>query len=71
MLYNYILIFQMTLNIIKLSGIEYYLSVELCKYDPAYFGNIKRRNDILKKIKFNPTDYIYAYEKDNKWIVSY
>jgi hypothetical protein len=50
----------MALNIIKFNNIEYYSSVELCDYDPAYFGNIKRRSDIFKKIKINPTDYIFA-----------
>ena len=50
----------MALNIISLNNNSYYLSTDLCNYDPAYFGKIVRRSDILKKIKINPTDYIFA-----------
>ena len=50
----------MALIIIRLNNIDYYLSTELYELDPAFFGKIVRRSDILKRIKINQTDYIYA-----------
>jgi hypothetical protein len=39
------------------------LATDLYLYDPVYFGNINKRSDIIKKVKLEETDYIYAYEK--------
>jgi hypothetical protein len=58
------------LNIIRFGSHQYYISSELYTYDPTFFGNINRRSDILKKAKIPEGEYIYAYEKENKWIRS-
>jgi hypothetical protein len=58
------------LNIIRFGSHQYYISSELYTYDPTFFGNINRRSDILKKVKIPEGEYIYAYEKENKWIRS-
>ena len=50
----------MALNIININSVDYYLSSNLYEYDPAFFGKIVRRSDVLKRIKINQTDYIYA-----------
>lgn len=58
------------LNIIRFGSHQYYISSELYTYDPTFFGNINRRSDIIKKAKIPEGEYIYAYEKEKKWIRS-
>jgi hypothetical protein len=56
----------MTLTVIKLNEISYYLASSLYDLDPAFFGKVIRRSDILKRINISIGDYIYCYEKENK-----
>ena len=70
-IYQFINVNLMTnLNIIRFGSHQYYISSELYTYDPTFFGNINRRSDIIKKAKIPEGEYIYAYEKEKKWIRS-
>ena len=60
----------MTLTVIKLNEISYYLASSLYELDPAFVGKVIRRSDILKRINISIGDYIYCYEKENNWIIS-
>ena len=70
-IYQFINVNLMTnLNIIRFGSHQYYISSELYTYDSIFFRNINRRSDIIKKTKIPDGEYIYAYEKENKWIRS-
>ena len=59
------------MNIIKINNNEYYNTEDLLKIKPDYFKLCcgKLRSIITWK-KISDEYYIYAYEKDNKWILS-
>ena len=60
-----------TPEIITINDKSYYLFDDIYKFDTAYFGNLKRERDVikLKKLTLN-NNYILAYLKGNKWIIS-
>lgn len=58
---------------IKLNSIQYYLADEIYKYDSTAFvgmGLSKNIRSMIQKKKIPATDYIFAYVKNEKWIVS-
>jgi len=63
-----------TMNPVIINNVEYYLTTDLMTTDKEYFKGCqgKPRTILEKRNKKNiqEKDYIYAYQKDNKWIVS-
>jgi hypothetical protein len=56
---------------VKFKNHEYYLATDIYDFDSAYFhGTNKNVRNIVEKRKISVEDYIYAYIKDKKWIVS-
>lgn len=47
-----------------------YKADELYQYDKAYFYGCSRVRTIIKKKNISTNDYLFAYKKDGKWIIS-
>ena len=60
-----------TLNPIVINKKQYYIIDELRTFDLTYFIGVNRNlRGIIKKKNIPETNYIYGYNKDNKWIES-
>lgn len=55
---------------LNINGQMVYSGDELYQYDKVYFYGCSRLRTVIDKKRLEPTDYLFAYEKDNKWIVS-
>jgi hypothetical protein len=59
------------MEVIKINDTEYYNCEDLNKLDSEFFKNCNGRlRTIIDWKKIDDTNYVYAYEKDNKWILS-
>ena len=66
-------VIQMIPKTTKLFGRFYYLAEEIYKYDSKCFSGMsvcKNIRIMIKKKNLKSNDYIFAYVKDSKWIIS-
>ncbi len=56
----------------KYYGVDVYNLDELIDFDPAYFyGCLKRKRNVITKKNISPSDYYYAKNNGNGWMVSH
>lgn len=59
------------LQIITINNIQYYNAKDVYELNAAFFyGCANNTRNIVKKKKLADKDYLYAYMKDNKWVIS-
>jgi len=59
------------MNVITLKSIQYYLASDLVETDKDYFKCCKGKiRSIIEWKKIPNADYLFAYKKDNQWIIS-
>ena len=58
-------------QIITIENVNYYVSNEVYVIDPAFFPGCQiNMRLIIEKKNLSPNDYIFAYVKNEKWVVS-